>query len=519
VLKLPFLPTYNDFQFKSVTKFNQKNQLTFIGLGAIDDFALNKSVNDGETDQETIDRNNYTLANIPVNTQWNYTLGASYKHFGEKSYQTFVVSRNELSNKAVKYENNVETPDNLILDYNSQEIENKFRAEHDWRNKGWKLNVGVGFENVTYLNETFNKVIVDGQVQVIDFKSDLTFNKYAVFGSISKTLLNARLTLAAGIRTDFNDFSDEMMNPLDQLSPRLSASYALTNKLNFNANIGRFTQLPPYTVMGYRNSQGDLVNKQNGITYISADHIVAGLEYLPKKATKITVEGFYKQYGNYPFLLKDSISLANLGGDFGVIGNEPAVSISEGRSYGVELFIQQKLTSSVYGIVSYTFVRSEFTDKNNNYVPSSWDNRHVLNITAGKKFGKNWELGARFRFLGGAPYTPYDQETSSLKEVWDVTNRGLPNYDLLNTQRVGNSHGLDVRLDKKWFYEKWTLNAYIDIQNIYNFQAEGAPYLDVVRDANGLPVEDPNDPTRYQTREVQNLTGTLLPSIGIQIDF
>lgn len=518
-LKLPFLPTYNDFQFKTVTKFNQKNQLTFIGLGAIDDFALNKSVNDGETDQETIDRNNYTLANIPVNTQWNYTLGASYKHFAEKSYQTFVVSRNHLSNKAIKYQNNVEVPENLLLDYVSEEIENKVRAEHDWRNNGWKLNVGAGFENVTYTNQTYNKVVSGGIIQVLDFSSNLTFNKYAAFGSLSKKLLKDRLTLSAGIRTDFNDYSNDMSNPLDQLSPRLAASYVLSPKLNVNANIGRYNQLPPYTVMGYRNPQGTLVNQQNNLTYITADHIVAGLEYLPKKATKVTLEGFYKTYSNYPFLTTDSISLANLGGDFGVIGSEPAVSTGLGRSYGAELFIQQKLTSSVYGILSYTFVRSEFTDKNNQYVPSSWDNRHVLNITAGKKFKNNWEVGAKFRFLGGAPYTPYDAELSSKKEIWDVANRGIPNYDLLNTQRVGNSHGLDVRVDKKWYYNKWSLNAYIDIQNIYNFQAEGAPYLDVVRDENGLPVTDPNDPTRYQTKEIQNLTGTLLPSIGLMVDF
>ena len=55
------------------------------------------------------------------------------------------------------------------------------------------------------------------------------------------------------------------------------------------------------------------------------------------------MEGFYKKYENYPFLLGDSISLANLGGDFGVIGNEPVTSTSEGRSYGIEFLAQKKL--------------------------------------------------------------------------------------------------------------------------------------------------------------------------------
>lgn len=518
-LKLPFLPTYNDFQYKHTIRFNKKNTLNIIGLGAIDDFELNESVNDGETDQEVIERNLYTLNNLPINTQWNYTIGANWTHFSDKSFQNIVVSRNELNNKSVKYQENIETPENLNLLYESRETENKFRFEHTYRNKGWKLNVGTGIQNVQYFNSTFNKTVINGTVQTIDFTSNLSFEKFELFGQISKSVLENRLSLSFGVRTDFNNYSPEMGNPLDQISPRFSASYSLNTKWNANFNVGRYYQLPAYTVMGYRNNAGDLVNKDNGITYISSDHIVAGLEYLPKKATKVTLEGFYKWYGGYPFTLGDSISLANLGGDFGVIGNEPVVSTGKGRAYGVEFLVQQKLTSSIYGILSYTYVRSEFTDKNNNYVASSWDNRHILNITAGKKFKGDWEFGAKFRLLGGAPYTPINIPESSLKVNWDVTQRGIPDYNRLNNERFPVTHGLDVRLDKKWYYKKLAFNAYIDIQNIYNFKANGQPYLDVLRDDAGNPMTDPTNPNAYLTRQYDNEIGTLLPSIGLQLDF
>src|SRR5690606_20604129 len=124
-------------------------------------------------------------------------------------------------------------------------------------------------------------------------------------------------------------------NPLDQLSPRFSASYVFAPKWSLSASVGRFFQLPPYTLLGYRDNAGNLVNKQNGVGYIQSDHYVVGVEYLPFTNTKISVEGFYKVYDNYPFLLRDSLSLANLGSDFGVIGNEPAVSNSEGKAYGI----------------------------------------------------------------------------------------------------------------------------------------------------------------------------------------
>lgn len=518
-LKLPFLPTYNDFQYKHTFRFNSKNTLNIIGLAAIDDFELNTKVNEGETDQEQIERNDYILNNLPISTQWNYTIGANYTHFSEKSFQTLVVSRNELNNESIKYEDNIEVPENLILNYSSRETENKLRFENTYRNKGYKWNIGGGAQTVKYYNSTFNKKVINGTVQTIDFNSSLEFQKFEIFTQLSKRILKERLALSFGIRTDFNNYSSVMANPLEQLSPRFSMSYAITDKLNANFNIGRYYQLPAYTIMGYRNSNSELVNKDNEVTYIQSDHIVAGLEYLPKPATKITVEAFHKWYSGYPFSLNDSISLANLGSDFGVLGNEPVVSVSTGKSYGLEFFVQQKLTSSIYGIISYTWVRSEFKDKNNELIPSSWDNQHVLNLTAGKKFKKNWEVGAKFRLLGGAPYTPIDIPLSSQKSNWDVTNQGIPNYDRLNTERLPISHGMDIRIDKKWFYKQWSLNAYLDIQNIYNFQSETAPYLDLVRDDNGVPLDDPTNPNAYLTKEYANQAGTVLPSIGLMIEF
>ncbi len=518
-LNLPFLPTYTDFQFKQEIEINQKNTITIVGLGAIDDFELNTDVNDDLTDPEQIEQNEFLLGNLPVNTQNNYAIGAKWRHYGERSNQTLVISQNYLNNKAVKYQDNIEDPANLLLNYSSKEIEEKIRFESNFFNNKWRANVGAGYQRAHYTNETFNRTEVDGELTTIDFNSKLDFNKFALFASASRKFFDDMLVVSLGLRTDFNDYSSEMNNPLDQLSPRISASLVLTDKLTLNANLGRYYQLPAYTVLGYRDGEGNLVNRDNGVTYIQSDHIVAGLEYNPSRYSKISLEGFHKQYSNYPFLLNEQISLANLGSDFGVIGSEPVTSTSKGRSYGVEFLAQQKLSKSVYGILSYTFVRSEFQDASGTYKPSAWDNRHILNLTAGKQLRKNWEIGAKFRVLGGAPYTPYDKELSAQKAIWDVTGQGVLDWSKLNTERLVTSHGLDIRVDKKWFFKKTALNAYIDIQNIYNFQADAPPYLDVVRDADGQPVTDPNNTSSYLIKEVQTTAGTLLPSIGIMFDF
>lgn len=518
-LKLPFLPTYNDFQFKQNININKKNKITLIGLGAIDDFILNTKVNSGIEDSSLIERNNYILGNLPINNQWNYTGGIKWQHFNEKSYQIFVLSRNHLNNEAIKYINNIELDSNLILKYRSQEIENKFRFEHVYRNKGWKVNLGSGIEHSSYSVSTYQKRSIGDTSLLINFNSKFEFIKFALFGQVSKLFFNDRLLVSLGLRSDINTYSNEMLNPIEQLAPRLSLSYAIHKKWNLNISSGRYTQLPPYTVLGYRDSTDLLVNKENKIKYITCLHLVSGIEFRPSDYSKFTLEGFYKKYSNYPYLIEKGISLANLGGDFGVIGNEPASPESQGRSYGIEIFFQQKLKKKIYLIFSYTFVRSEFTNKNEKYLPSSWDNRHIFNMTGGYKLKKNWEVGAKFRLLGGGPYTPYNLLLSAQKIIWDVNQQGFPDYSKVNSERFPISHGLDIRIDKKWFFKKWSLNAYLDIQNTYNFQSTLQPYLAVQKDGNGNPITDSNNSNAYLLKTLPNTTGTVIPSIGIMIDF
>ena len=518
-LKLPFLPTYNDSQFKFNYKINQKNKLTFIGLGALDQFALNSKVNESVTDSTQREYNEYILGNIPTQNQWNYTVGVNWMHFSKNSFQNVIASRNMLKNGAKRYLNNIVSDANKILDYSSFEAENKIRFEHTYSKNGWRINAGAGYEYVRYNNQTYNQISVQGVPTTIDYSSDLYLSKGSLFGQVSKSLLSERLNLSFGLRTDFSNYSKSLMNSLNQLSPMLSAGFRLTEKWSINGNIARYHQLPAYTILGYRNTNGELLNKTNDVKYIRADHFVLGTEYLTDFSSRFTVEGFYKSYSRYPYSLNDSISLANLGTDFGVVGNEVVRSTSNGRSYGVEFLYQQKLIKGFYGIVAYTFVNSEFKDKNNAYVPSSWDSKNIVSLTGGKRFKKGWEVGVRWLYSGGSPYTPIDVSTSSIKQVWDVNGRGLPDYSKLNSMRESAYHQLNFRVDKKFYFEKFAMNFYLDIQNLYAYKTKVAPVLLLVKDANGIALTDPTDPTKYQTKLVDQTSGILQPSLGIIIEF
>lgn len=275
VLELPFLPTFNDAQFKVKTRLNQKSELTFIGLGAYDVSELNLDAN--ETDLQK-----YILSFLPVNEQWTYTVGAVYKHYREKSYGTWVLSRSYLNNYSYKYRDNIEVDSLLTFDYLSEEAENKFRYENTTRtDNGYKFNIGAGIEYAQYSNATFRKDFVGTMPVTTDYDINLNLWKWSVFGQVSKELYQKTLILSLGLRADANNYSSSMSNLLDQVSPRLSASYNFLPNVSANFNVGRYYQLPAYTTLGFSNGTGELLNKQNGLKYISVDHIVGGFEYLP----------------------------------------------------------------------------------------------------------------------------------------------------------------------------------------------------------------------------------------------
>ena len=518
LIKLPFLPTYNDFQLNVKSQLSKNSELSIIALGAIDNFELNESVNDGETDEETLKRNKVVLNTVPVNSQWNYTIGASYKYFGDDATHLFVLSRNELKNEAEKYFMNEEQPSNLLLDYSSKEIETKFRYETNFNTaNNYKLNIGANLEKATYINDTYRKVANTQGVFEDIFNSEIDFFKYGVFGQVSKEYLNNKLGVSFGFRMDGIDYNEEMKNLLNKFSPRFSLSYSLTDKLSLNSSIGRYYQLPSYTVLGFKSNAGEFVNKK-GLKYIKSDHFVSGLSYKPNTSSKFTFEGFYKSYDNYPFSVRNQISIANLGADFGVVGNEEVVSNSKGRAYGFELLAQKKSYKGLYGIASYTFVRSEFKNTLGNYIPSTWDNKHLVTITAGKKLKRNWEVGAKFRLVGGRPFTPYDNEVSALKSNYDVKNGGVLDYTKFNGERFATYTQLDVRVDKTWFLKKAAINLYIDIQNIYASSSKQRPFLLPIEDGSGR-VSDPNDSSRYLLEEIESTSGRALPRIGVIVDF
>lgn len=512
MIGLPFLPTFTDAQFKVKHSFNQKNELTVLGLGAIDDMKLNTGMEDMS------EKNQYILAYLPVVKQKTYTLGAVYKHYAGKNIYSLIVSRSQMNNKNIKYRDNDESsPDNLSLNYRSDEIENKFRSENTFRLPFIQLNVGANADYAEYTNQTFQRQFTTIPKE-INYETDLGLWKWGLYATAIYESYNERFTASLGVRADASSYSSETNNMLDQLSPRLSLSYRLFDAVYLNANAGRYYELPPYTTLGFKDDKGNYVNKANGLRYIRSDQAGLGLEYRPASYLKFTAEGFYKHYDHYPMSLADSIPLASKGTDYGVLGNEAVSSTATGRAYGAELMARWYNYKGLTFIASYTWVRSEFKDgrQSGKYLPSAWDNKHLFTFSGTYSLPKNWDIGAKLRIVGGAPYTPYDVEKSSYVEAWDASGSLYYDYSRFNSERLKAFTQLDLRIDKTFYFKKIMLGAYIDLQNVMNSKYKEQDVY--IKTGKILNPDAPKGEQKYELKPVERLTGTMLPGIGIMIE-
>ncbi len=520
LIELPFLPDYWDYQYKITHKINNKNELNFLGVGSIDNFTFKRP------DNPTLEQI-AILEQIPLNTQRTNTIGVSWRHTINNGFTLLSVSNNRLVNTADQFQNNEKPADNeRILGYKSTEDETRLRYEVNFNTNGWQLSTGLVGIYARYNNSTFQR----RPGYVADYFTDINFFRYGLFVNGSKRFLENRLLLSAGLRVDGNTFTTNGNEIGRTISPRVSASYRAAPKFNINASAGRYYKIAPYTILGFRFN-GVLANEN--VEYIKSDHLVAGFEFNPKSSTRITLEGFYKWYDNYPVSIDKGISLANLGGDFGVLGNERVSSNGRGKTYGFEFMYQERLTKNFYGILAYTFYYSLFTGfDRTRFIASAWDNRHLVSFTGGYKFKRNWELGIRYRYQAGAPYTPYNDFESL--ENYPFTNAAVLDYSRVNSLRLSGFNAMDVRLDKKWNFKRWSFNLFLDIQNFFNSKNPTAPGFTLQRNGDGSIATGNNsvynpgvfgNPSAPNNRQLAlpailpNTSGSRLPSIGFVAEF
>ena len=451
MLGLPFLPTFTDAQFKLKTRFDARNELTVLGLGGIDKMKLNTKADDED--------NEYILSYLPKIQQETFTLGAVYRHYAGAHVQSVVASHSYLNNRNTKYQQNDESdPEHLMLRLRSTEQNTQLRLENSSSFRNWKVTVGTSLDYSQYSNTTFQKVYTD-RAQTFDYHTYLGIMRWGLFGTVNYTSIDERFTASLGLRADANNYSAAMKDLSDQLSPRLSLSYQLTEHWSLSGNAGLYYQLPPYTALGFKNNNGLYANKY-ALRYMQVSQGSVGLNWRKGDTFEVSVEGFYKDYDKIPLSVADGIPLTCKGNDYGVIGNELLTSTAQGRSYGAELLLKWLVAKKLNLASSFTLFKSEYrTDKESEYIASAWDNRFIFNLRGTYNLPRHWSVGMKVSCIGGAPYTPYDADKSSLVTAWNAQGKPYYDYTRYNEERLPAFTQVDIRIDKTFYLKRCMLGC------------------------------------------------------------
>jgi TonB family protein len=255
-----------------------------------------------------------------------------------------------------------------------------------------------------------------------------------------------RLLVVPGLRVDWFDGTRELT-----ADPRLTVRWGLTDQLLAKAAVGLFHQEPT-------GDQLDIGFGNPALQTERALHYSLGAEYRPLPHISIDVTGFYKDMWNMVGR-SDAMITRN-----GALVPEVYNNGAKGRVYGADVLVRHELFENFFGWIAYTLSRSERRDPGS----TSWrlfdfDQTHIFTALASYKLPRNWEVGLRWRYVTGKPYTPitgavFDSNLDAFVATTGPTN----------SARMGAFHQLDLRIDKRWVYDGWMLNAYVDMQNAYN---------------------------------------------------
>ncbi|MFI3328158.1 MAG: TonB-dependent receptor [Rikenellaceae bacterium] len=510
MIGLPFLPNFIDGQAKVERKLSDNDEIMGLVLFGIDDLAFNE--------QGTIETTDYILGYLPRVEQQTVTTGVRYKRFTEFNSFTLVASHSLVNNLNIKYiDNDESSEDNLKLRLQTTEQKTTLRNENRSRiNSRLTLRYGGELNYSQYSADSFSLLSTESML-ASTYESYLGLVSFGLHGGAGYISRNERFTFSAGMRFDANNFSKETLKLWEQFSPRVSLSYSLPGEVSISANTGIYYAMPPYTALSYKED-GVAVNAN--LDYTRVTHYTVGADWRPTKELFLSMEAFYKDYSDMAVLtVTDAngtfyIPLSDQGTDWGSVGDDAMLQSGDGRAYGLELMGQWNIPGKLSLVSSFTMFRSEYkTTDDIGYRSSAWDNRFIFNANATYFMKKGWSIGGKVSAIGGSPYTPYDEDITGGIGYWDLVGRPYSNYTLYNSGRLPAYAQLDLRVDKMFYFSKWMLGLYLDVQNVFMSSYVQQELLVSTGEI------DPDNTSRYKLEWLNNSVSTLLPTFGITAQF
>lgn len=487
----PFVPVYTDFNFFLDYELSASDKIEVLGLLALD------RVDRDQSTQENREKN----VDLLDNSQNQFVSGLRYRR----------LLRNAYIDASIQF--NLNQFRFRQVDSSQREF---FRSDAEETELTGKVHAffSIGRDSGLSFGLTSRQLFDTNKVEFADSIYDRSGRQNTASGLGLPQYTDARIDarqhavyleweqgfgqkaeIVLGMRGDYYNYLKKPFYP----SWRFSALFRASERLRLKASFGRYYQSPS-TVWITNLFNRDLVALRN-------DMQILGFSWLLRNDTNLTFEGYSKNYRDLPtgILLgvTDYIVLTNTGvgyggseEDFQSFGYFDLVSQGKGRAYGLEFSVQKKYSDTpFYGQVSLSFGRSEYTAFNGKTYPGQFDQRVVLNMTGGYKLSEKWEISGKFRVFSGAPFTPVYRPSENNGQI-----QNLPEEYLSDRLKVG--HHLDLRLDRRFNFDRWSMVLFLDVQNIYNKRLQTKP--------------------RYEAWEdkIENTNAIgVLPSVGISAEW
>ncbi|MBU1241902.1 TonB-dependent receptor [Myxococcota bacterium] len=267
-----------------------------------------------------------------------------------------------------------------------------------------------------------------------------------------------RWTVIPGLRLDLVRVGETDIMMFD---PRLTVRYAVKpDKLCINAGVGLYSQEMEIQEV-YRDFMGNPRLSAN-----RSLHTTIGTTIKPVPSLSIESAVFYKHLWD---LVTESDRVLMLEGEQ---VRENLANQGYGRVYGMELLVKKESDAlcppflgmnKCFGWVSYTLSRSERKESDAiDWHVFTFDQTHILTVLFSGQWRNGWQAGFRFRLSTGIPLTP------NIGGIYDSdSNRYQGVQGALNSERLPLFHQLDLRVDKKIEFQRWSLTFYVDVQNVY----------------------------------------------------
>lgn len=470
------VPRYSDYQGKLVYDLSPKHQLSFLGILGVDYIKFER--------EDAIDEGNTTDG---WSDGYEYALGANWRFlWSDHGYSNTSLSYLATQTKANYFESS--TGKELVRQDNrdgAAQLRNVNFYRFNERNEiEFGFDVKYELDRFDYYASDYTNYIGDSIPPLI---IDDNIESPKAGGFVSYILRpTSRLSATLGLRYDYFEYTED-----GAVSPRAALSYRLTDRAKLNAAFGIYNQSIPLILLSQQESNRNLNSPR-------AYHYVLGGEYMLRDDTRMTLEGYYKWYENFPMDIDqpELFIIDEMVYDEYFQYHENLRDDGNARSYGVELTIQRKLKEGIYGLLSGAWFRSQYKDLNGVWRNRAFDNRVILSAEGGYKPNSRWEFSLRWVYAGGAPYTPLDIEASR------AINRSVHDQSRVNEARYPAYHSLNLRADRRFNFSGSNMIVYISVWNAYNRENVASYYWN-----------------QHERKQDKVLQWSMLPIFGIEFEF